>query len=468
MELKYWTNFAKRINSTKVPTGQPNTVNVVLKEDTSIEKPSIILSGNSLSIDYCRIDAFGKYYFVDEPIMLTNGLTQYDLIEDTLATHKSTIGSTVAHVVYSSTGYDKYLTDPRLAVKSTKHKYTQTGTTNFNSTGCYVVSVINTQSNGIAGAAAYYLLDATELSDLMSDLCDSSVKTQIEQIFTGDWMQLVVSCIWLPLSYSTILSLATGGGGTAGPIAIGNVLLTNVLAVPITVPVIDLSNVSLVKPFSHQDFRDGQPYTSGFLYLPGLGNVDININDFLESSTVNVATTIDVTTGDIIYKIYDDQGIVMQTLAFNGGFSVPLAHITTNAAGALTSIGGMAAGTVGLAASIATVNPVGYASSLIGMLAGASSAAMQFNSRSTSIKGTNAGRSSFKITVITLTLVVMDTEDPDDANYIARWGRPVGITHAISNHSGFIQCEGASMEIIGDNFERAELNNFLNNGFYYE
>lgn len=469
MKVRFYTSFSKRNNSTKQISSESYTeLELVLKEATSVENPVFLISGDHFNYTYAYIADWNRYYFVDQILSSAKGLTQITLKEDYMASWKSDIGSTIAHIAYSSSGYSAYIADSRLTVKSSSHKYTQTASTDFNSTGCYVVAVINKASNGIAGAAAYYLLDAAELSDLMSDLCDSSVAAQIQQIFTGDWLQLVVNCTWLPLSYATVLSDATGGGGTAGPIQIGDVLLTNVLAVPITVTTINLNNVSLTKPYAEQDFRDGQPYTSACLYLPGMGNVDININDFITSSTVNVATTIDVTTGDIIYKIYDDAGIILQTIAFNGGFSVPLAHVTTNAAGALTSIGGLMAGTVGLAASIATVNPVGYAASTIGMLAGASSVAMQFNSRSTSVKGTYAGRSSFKTTVMTLTLVVLDTEDPDDSNYIARNGRPVGQTHAISNHSGFVQCENASVSINGLDSERETINSYLNGGFYYE
>ena len=78
------------------------------------------------------------------------------------------------------------------------------------------------------------------------------------------------------------------------------------------------------------------------------------------------------------------------------------------------------------------------------------------------------GRSAFALTNFVLTLTCIDTEDPDDANYIARFGRPVALTHAINNHSGYVQCENASVDIAGDNYERDSINAYLNSGFYYE
>ena len=98
----------------------------------------------------------------------------------------------------------------------------------------------------------------------------------------------------------------------------------------------------------------------------------------------------------------------------------------------------------------------------------AGNTALSFNQRAVSMKGGYSGRSSFADTTYSLTVVKTDTEDPDNASYIARWGRPVGVTHAISNHSGYVQCEGASVAIAGDNTEREVINNYLNTGFFYE
>lgn len=69
MQIKYWDNFSKRVNSTKIPTGG-TTINVVLKEPTNIDNPSFILNGINLSMNY--IEAFGKYYFVDSTEILDN------------------------------------------------------------------------------------------------------------------------------------------------------------------------------------------------------------------------------------------------------------------------------------------------------------------------------------------------------------------------------------------------------------
>lgn len=471
MKLKYWTGFSKRKNSTKVPTGLGTEIDIVLKEDTSIDNPSVILKGNALTIDYCYIAAFGKYYFVGSPIILTNGTTQYDLEEDYLATHKTEIGSTVAHIAFASNNYNKYIPDTRMCVRSDKvYQNAASNASGLSSSGAYVLSVINDKSNGVNGAATYYVMSSGDLAKLTKNLLETSVLTQIKNIFDNP-MDSIVSCTWIPVSPGSM----TGHIGTGEFVHIGNTELDGggdpsmaCAGSPITNPLLSLSPVTLTIPYKWNDFRDGQPYTSFSLYLPGVGETDLNSNDFIESTTVTVYPRVDLTTGDIIYWVYDDNGVVLKTVAFSGGCDVPLAHITTNAKGALATIGGSVGGLATSVLGAATGNAPLTVGGGLALLGAAGSTAMQFNTRSTSIKGSTNGRSAFADTSFKLTVCSQETEDCDNANYIARIGRPVGMTQAISNHSGYVQCEAASVDIAGDNTEREIINNYLNTGFYYE
>lgn len=476
MKLKYWTGFSKRKNSTLRPNdAQATEIDVVLKEDTSIDNPSVILHGNALNIDYCYIQKFGKYYFVGSPIVLTNGTTQYDLEEDYLATHKTEVGSTVAHIAYSSTGWDKDLTDGRIAVKGTKTIYhdSQALPLEGGGSGCYIIGVVNGQNDGSrTGALSYYRITALELSRLITYMMKKDIWDAIKEYFNGKTMDFIQSCIWVPHS---------GAGFVGQPLTtfyVGDTAIADystmpaspiyIMHDPITTKVRSLGITSVSLGSKFQDFRDNQPYSSASLYLPGVGLTDLNINDFYESNNVNIETILDITTGDITYKIYDDSNQLLKTVSFNGSASVSMSQINMNAAGAIAGIGGVVGGVVGMGLSALTMNPVAVAGAGVGILAGASAAIMAANQRSTSVKGTNSGRSGFFVNSASTIVVRQDTEDPDDVNYIARCGRPVGKTHAISNHSGYVQCEGASVSIAGDNSERDIINNYLNTGFYYE
>lgn len=420
---------------------------------------------------YAYIPKWDKYYFVATPNILTNYHVQYDLEEDYLASRKTEVGSTVAHIAFSSSGYNKYIPDTRMCVRSDKvYQNAVSAASGLSSVGCYILSVINDTSNGLNGAATYYMLSSGDLAKLTKNLLDASILTQIKNIF-NDPMDCIVSCTWIPLTAAEM----TGHLGTAEFVHLGNAELDGggdpsmaCAGSPVTDPIVELTPVSLTIPYKWNDFRDGQPYTSFSLYLPGLGETDLNANDFIESTTVSIYPRIDITTGDIIYWVYDDNGIVLKTVTFSGGCDVPLAHITTNAKGALATIGGSVGGLVTSALGAVTGNAPLTVGGGLALLGAAGSTAMQFNTRSTSIKGSTNGRSAFKDTTFKLTVCSQETEDPDNASYITRWGRPVAVTHAISNHSGYVQCDNASVALAGDNTEREIINNYLNTGFFYE
>lgn len=472
MKLKYWTSFSKRKNSTLIPTGTGTEIDVYMKEDSNLDAPSIVLSGNAKDIDYVYINDYGKYYFVGSPIYLTNGMTQYDLEEDYLATHKMEVGNTVAHIAYSSTGYDKDLTDARIAVKGTKTIYSDPKALGFDSSGCYIIGVVNNQSTGKLGALSYYRMTGPDLTTLINWMMKDDFWDKIKTYFSGKSIDFIQSCIWVPVDGT---GFCTGGYTT---FYLGDTEVANYATTPpstiliyhdeVSTPVKSFGTVSVSLGSKWQDFRDNQPYTSISLFLPGIGLVDLNANDFYESNNVNIDTIFDITTGDCTYKIFTDDNELMKTISFNASASVSLSQMNINAAGALAGIGGVAGGVAGLGLAATAMNPMGIASAGIGVLASASAAVMSANQRSVSIKGTNSGRSGFFSTYAASVVVRQDTEDPDDASYIARCGRPVGLTHAINNHSGYVQCENASVSIAGDNTEREAINNYLNTGFYYE
>lgn len=429
-----------------------------------------------IPIDYCYayIPKFNKYYFCATPNILTNNHVQYDLEEDYLATRKTEVGSTVAHIAYSSTGWDKDLTDARCAVKGTKTIYHDSKALPVLSggAGVYIIGVVDNQSTGKKGALSYYRMYAADLATLIKWMVKDEFCDQLIRHFTGKPMDFIQSCIWVPVDGSEFV------GNLETTMYLGDTQVADWSNIPptavsighypVTTPVVSLGTVSLSLGSKFGDFRDNQPYTSVSLYLPGVGLTDLNANDFYESANVNVETILDITTGDCIYKVYDDTNQLLKTVSFNASASVSLSQINTNVGGALAGIGGAVGGVVGLGVAAATMNPIAGLTSGVGVLAGASAAVMAANQRSTSISGNNGGRSGFYTNMASTIVVRQDTEDCDVANYISRIGRPVGVTHAISNHSGYVQCEEASVALAGDNTEREVINNYLNTGFFYE
>ena len=468
-------NFSKRRNSTKLPASTGTVVTCQLKEPCSLKNPRLLLSGNLFNTyDYAYIGDFGRYYFVSDVVSVGNGLTEITLEDDVLASHKTAIGSTVARIAFASTGWNKHIVDPRMCVECDQDLYNQVEASGMSSaSGYFVLSVVNNNSNGQTGAAQFYVINIMQMTAFMQALMDPTIVQQIINIF-GNPMESVLRVMWLPY-----LDLVNNVGSDEW-VVVGDTKFDgfsgtpSVMAKRITNPVAIIKNsqgystIALQIPYKWQDFRDCAPYNSLSLYLPGVGLTDLNANDFYNSTNVNVSAKIDMTSGDILYLISDDGGKILKTVGFNGAVEIPLARLTTNAKGALTSIGGVATGAVGIAAGIATENPMIAIGGAAGMMASAANAALAANQRSVSIKGSTTGRIDYDDPTYKLIQVCKKTEDCDAAAYIASKGRPVAVSHAISNHSGYVQCDGASVSIAGDAFERDEINSFLNNGFFYE
>ena len=111
-------NFAKRSNSTKQPvseTGQDLTV--VLKDKTSYDRPTFLLSSDNLiSFNYVKWGSW--YYFVTDVSFVRNDLYEVSCDLDVLATYKTEIGATSAFILYD-TAANTEIVDTRLSMKST-------------------------------------------------------------------------------------------------------------------------------------------------------------------------------------------------------------------------------------------------------------------------------------------------------------------------------------------------------------
>ena len=418
-----------------------------------------------LDYSYVYIPDFNRYYFVSNVVVLSNNRVQYILEADVLASFKTNIGSTVARIAFAATGWDKDIPDPRCTVKSTKLKYEASQSTELTSDGCYILTVFNQASGASNGLGATYVLDAANMQKVKNWMGDDTVYQALLNYFNGSPMESIFACTWVPFSY------AANPGAGVSVLHIGNQdsTLFGISGYVISgTGILSGTEIQITIPYRYNDFRDSAPYTDAQLYLPGIGNVDININDFLDSTKIHILYTMEYGTGDLTYYIKDDGGKLIQTASCNVASQCPLGQLNINGGGMVSSIGSA----VGGAAALAVGGMAGNAGVAIGgagaLLASVANTVLSYNKRSSSLKGNLGGRTSTEIRNIIFTGYYMDTEDVDAANYIAVKGRPVAVSHAISNHSGFVQCDDASVAIPGSALERQRVNDYLNSGFFYE
>ena len=468
MTVRFYTTFGKRKNSTKVPAATDTYIDktCTLKQPSSIHdlvlqvQQSASLGGVLDTYTYAYVGAFRTYYFVQDVIVIHDGLVEYHLVEDVLATYKFLIGTVRAHVMYSSSGYDNWINDARIAVSSDRNVYgAKTGSAVLSSVGCYVLTVYDAQNlSSVTGFGQSYLLNASAMGVVRRWFGSNSIMSALNAYFNGKALDGVFDCIWIPFDYTWFSSVSPAdihignhdNNSDGFPFSTGDVCCRLInYAIHTTQITIGVNRSTPL------DFRSVEPYTTGMLYLPGIGKIDLCMNDWKGETDITIDMVMEAITGNVKYIIKKSNGMVIQECSCNLAARCPLGQMVHDGTGiingALTAIGGAA-----------SENP---ASALAGM--GQSLLAM-FKHAPSITGGVGGSRTTIAYPYIAEIEFRRKTEDPDDAYYITQRGRPVCQTVLLSSLAGYIQCEGASIGGSITDHERDEINNFLNTGFYYE
>lgn len=462
MNVRFY-NFTKRLNSTKQPTGAYTQKDCKLKENTSLHNPVLQVAGDiSTSFTYAYIPDWGKYYFVEDAVSIAKGLCEYTLTEDRMASNKAAIGLTSARVAYASSSYYTHKPDTRCSVSVNKSILGSiTNNPVFSATGFYVLTVFNDEAHGV-GCSTSYALTQSGIDTVRKWLADDTVFAALTTFFEGSPLDAVMGCVWVPFSFSEC------PGTGVSDMKIGNRTMNGDSFFPGTGEIKRMQGYPQMQ-YTHQidcnlrytDFRAVEPYTSGTIYLPGVGNMDMNMGDWRGSAKINVSMTCEVITGNVTYLMFRDDGAMVQTATCCVASPCPLGQVTVNSSGAVGALKTAVAGAAGL-----VINPALGAGA---MIAGASGSVLAFNQRAASVSGSVGGRSATIWPYIHHIEYSVDTEDVDDSTgYIQTVGRPVGEVCLISVLSGYVQCVGASVNMAGSEEERSAINQMLNAGFYYE
>lgn len=457
MKLRYWTDYSKRKNSTKQANLLTGTeIDINLLDESSIINPSFQTQTVPQNANYFYIPDFNRYYFLNNATKISKDLTEFNLEVDPLASFKSNIGSTAAHISYSSTGYDKDIIDPRIAQYITKQWQTASELGGGFGGGCFVLNVLSKGTSGNAGFQNSYVLNASDMQTLADAFLDFDLNTWITQAVYNP-MDCIVSCKWYPLDYSTITSACCSSGQAyIGSMPIGG-------SVPIISTPIYTNSVTLGITPRYNDFRrlSASKYQ---LFVPYAGEFPIAQDEIISSNgSLNISYYIDLIAGSML--IAEIGGGTLYNI-FEVGFGVdcPLASVQGgNISNFVESALGAAAG---IGASLAGGNIAGAVGSAAAGIAGMTSEAVTQRYRSRGTQGSRAYL--YQGNYFRLIEDAWDTENPNSTEYIAKQGRPVFQTHAISNHSGYVQCEGASVDMPGCMVEKQRVNEYLNTGFYYE
>lgn len=467
MQIKVWSGFSKRINSTKQPTGG-TTVDVLLKAETDIKNPSFILTSTDFTINY--VMAFGNYYFCT-PVNLDASRLELKCTMDYLATFKANVGAYSGLIEYTSASSDVTITDPRnkptSLITMTSTAFTLSGI-NFNTTGGFIIGVMSDSPGGNSGVVDYYALTQAQMHTFCQNLYDISFWTQLQQFFT-DAQQSLVSCLWIPAS-------GWGGTDTPGPIRIGAYDVPNSNGARIVDRVVNFTSGATTINFSaasggagaSMSYLEKPPYATGYLYLPFVGIVPLDMDIVAFTKNVSLEGSVDVLTGDIVYKIKYG-AIPGNTYAGNIATKMPVTGASFDAvgvaSGVLTAIGGVVA-TIG---AIATGAGAAILAGGAGAAVAGAANAIKSTELHTMINGATSSALGSHLGVNPFAIVVQN--EPSESNLLAfknSHGMPYFEVSSVSSLSGFIKCADASVTIPGDGSEQDVVNGYMNSGFYYE
>ena len=457
MKLKYYS-FSKRKNSTAQPTGG-NEIDVVLKEPCSILSPVFKTFADVKAANYVYISDWGRYYFVDD--------ISYDGPEyimscsiDALATYKSSIGSTSALIEYTTSSSDITLPDPRNKA-SVNFEEVTTGlldlsTYGFSTAGYFILGVA-----GGLGGVTYYAMSALTLRDVLDYVFDTNFWQQIENQFFN-YKDCIVSCKWIPYIPTGTSSHVIIAGQDIG---ISGTIVNRFKDITAASYSIYYYSDSLGLGTNYLDFA---PYTTGMLYLPFVGVVPLDVDVVSKSRQIIIGASVDNFTGDIVYRLSNESGDYINSYQGNVSVNIPISSQTYNAMGAIGSgistIGGVASAVGGIVAQ----NPGVVAGGLAGIAAGSLSMAQSLSVH-TQVNGSISSALSASMGLQAKASVI--TRVPSETTltaYKTNLGMPYFKNATISSLSGFVKCSGASCSMAGLSEEKDIVNNYLNNGFYYE
>ena len=469
MNIKVWSNFSKRKNSTKQPTGG-STITVTLKDQCSILSPVFILNTLDFTINY--VEAFGHYYFADVT-NLDGNRSEISCTLDYLASFKSNISAYSGLVEYTSASSDLTITDPRNYptgdTESTYTALTLTGITFNDTVGTYIIAVLSDKAEGVTGCCQYYAMLPAQMESLCQRLFSSSLWSNVEDQFTGSRDGLV-SCIWLPIDITDIpgdsdehVYIGREDMMTYGKKISNRVIMFSATSTNITFPTGAGGDGALMK------YIDKAPYVTAQMYLPFIGWVPLSDDLLAAKKSISLLGWVDILTGDIVYSL---SMLGSRVASFNGtcATKMPVAGASYDGVGAVTSaitaIGGAAA-------VVATVATGGGLAPLAAAAATAVGAAANSVAKSctvhTMINGSNSSALAARMGLSPVVAVIR--QKPIESNllaYQAEQGMPYFKTATLSSLSGYIKCANASIEIPGDGAEQDAVNSYLNSGFYLE
>lgn len=458
MVIEAYSGFSKEVNSTLQPSGSGTSLDVKLKENTSVLNPHFYVHNYSFSHNYVKWGS--RYYFIDDIISISDGMAEYVCSTDVMATYKSAIGSSTQYVLRSASDYDLNVMDTFYPIESAlteiKNGATQDpGWTRDISTGQFVIGVIGNNASPNGGAVTYYAINAAGMTAITNYLLDDANFSGVTDV-TADMLkcifnplQYIVSCMWFPF---TVASLGTE------TIYVGWWQITGISAKKISDPVYT-RNLSFSIPKHPQSIRGNylnmQPYSRYIVNAGPWGMIPINNANLIGETSVGFQMTIDVYTGTgRLSMVCSDVLAYCEDYVAQIGVPIQLGQNTLNQGALANLISGAGQVVTGIAA--------GGGGHILGGTVSSIASVMELSQPVSSSVGSNGSIAFNNLFCIVGRFLLIADES------ISKNGRPLCAPRQIGTLSGYIQVHNADVDITGSPTEKASIMGYMEGGFYYE
>lgn len=540
-------NTSKRINSTS-QTFSGTSCSCLLKDPCSMQRPVFRVQGLTKGnlYNYCSFE--GRYYWVDDIVYETNNIQDVYCHLDPLATYKSAILGTKGLVAYGdSTHWNQYVDDTRF--------FPEVKTTCFNkeaaifpfdpsSQGCIVMTFAQTTSvdwisnmsstdygGGITPCGLHVaILTVSDFKACIGDLThfgdtvpsDPTLITsigeaclEIVQAFArsmessggGSFMDNIKRCIWLPFSFSDLVSKC--GGAIRYGMMIGGMLASNVNWYEIPTNQVYHASGSFDITSNINAFTDHLPFLRNNRFMglqlntPG-GCAAIPNDVLLDPSNSNLTyylrSAISVQDGSWACRISNDSTHKDTFQMFTGNVGIDLMGSIYSGPTTSTRVGEAIVQLEKGAIQMGIGNILGFSGdsgagagngvqaqsglmSIVSGITGAFTACPHNCTVTTSdyggssaamfTSGSQGSNDSASKTFLTINLwkpkCIADSKD-FYINYCNQYGYPVNKYLTLGDISGYCQCIGASVQGATGASEAAKstINSYINTGIYIE
>lgn len=442
-------NFSKKSNSTARPS-EGTGVPVDLKRGTTFQSPTFVLRyglNDFLNFNYAKWN--DHYYFINSVTSINAAQIEVSCTEDVLATYKEEIGNYTCVIERSS--HQSLLYPDALYLSDDNWKKDATiiadpvGLFPKGYSGNFIVRT--TSSEGIT----LYYMTQEEIDDLLSFMwSDGSWGDVLSDAFTKlffDPFKYILSIDWCPIRIDNFIHLSSTVKLGFWDSKVSGAIIGGVNAPSVNFSYdIGITN-SRYNKYQFQYWNSN--FSRYFVKLPFVGVIQLDI-----TKTANDQLTADyyydAVTGLCDVWLRSGQNDLAH---FQTRLSIPIqiGFATNNPSNILN-------GAANTGIQLVTGNAMGTISSGLESIKGAFSPDSSVIGSNGSINGILNNRSAAQYTYTCSSIVPYpNTEGYADGN-----------RRKINTLSGYVKCRNASVPINGYSGDQDAVNNFLNNGFYYE